>query len=595
VTPVLSLLLACSGSSDTVVRSGTLPFPDAGYVVDGHLALSPDDFETPWDGTPVDTDRVAWRTGFSSVQTTVFQFEAALDGASLPGPDEGATDGSVQLWDLTDGVPLPCFAEVDLYPDNPEVPTMLVRPLVPMPVGHRVAVVVTTAVRTSAGTALEAVDWWAAAVAGEPTEGFDADHTRDLAAELEALGLSDVAVAVDYPIGDGTAPTRHLTETVSIPGSWRFDRTWTEGLPEGAWQALEGSFSTDDWLVDDGAFDLDDLGIPALQGTTDAELYVYFPESVRDAAPGTVPVWIFGHGIFSHPENYLGADDDPSRVADLANRAGAIVVGTTWRGLTQADILVPVLVGNDFGRLPELSDKLAQGVANTVALARLLAEGELLDDPVFEGLPRRDGLRYYGISLGGIEGAVLMASTDLVQHGVLHVGGGAFSTLLERSSHWTTFEPLLEDGTASPAARQVLYSASQLYWDVADPAGWVDDLVGRSLIWQESVGDEQVPNLTTELMARAMGATLLEPAATAPFGIESGVPVSGPALVQFDPQVALPAPGNRPAEVSGAHGAPRLWDGTTAQTLRFLEADDPGVIVHLCGGSVCAADNPGAL
>jgi hypothetical protein len=595
VITILTLFFACSGSADVVVRSGALPFPDAGDVVDGHLALSPEDFEIPYDGTPVDTEHVAWRTGFSRVQTTVFQFDLALDPASLPGLADGDQAGSVQIWDLTDGVRLPCFAETDLYPNNNEVPTLLVRPLAVMPLGHRIAVAVTTDVRTLDGQSLVPVDWWAAAVAGEPTQGFDADHVRELAQNLTDLGLGELAVAVDYPIGDGTQTTRHLLETAALPTEWIFDRTWTAGLPEGAWQTLEGSFTVDTWLVDDVSFALDSEGLPIAQGTEEADLYVYFPESIRDAEPGTVPVWIFGHGIFSHPENYLGAEEDPSRVADLANRAGAIVVGTAWRGLTQRDILTPVVVGGDFGRLPELTDKLAQGVSNTVALARLLVEGDLLDDPLFEGLPARDGLRYYGISLGGIQGAVLMASTDLIDHAVLHVGGSSWSTLLERSSQWTAFEPLLVDGVASAAARQKLYAASQLYWDQADPANYVEGLQGRSILWQVSMGDEQVPNLTSELLIRSVGGTLLEPNASEPFGIARSDQVGVPAMVQFDPQVASPEPGNRPAAVTGAHSNPRLWDGTTAQTLRFLDADDPGVVIHACGEEVCSESNPGSL
>jgi hypothetical protein len=53
----LTLLVACSGSGDVVSRSGNLPFPDAGDVVDGLLAPSPARFETTWDGTTAQTLR----------------------------------------------------------------------------------------------------------------------------------------------------------------------------------------------------------------------------------------------------------------------------------------------------------------------------------------------------------------------------------------------------------------------------------------------------------------------------------------------------------------------------------------------------------
>ena len=190
--------------------------------------------------------------------------------------------------------------------------------------------------------------------------------------------------------------------------------------------------------------------------------------------------------------------------------------------MTRDDLTTPVAVGNDFGRIPELTDKLQQGVANTVALVRLIAEGGLLDDPVFMGLADPDTLRYYGISLGGIEGAVLLANTDLLPHAVFHVGGSSWSTMLERSSNWVTFEALMEDAVPSPSDRQLLYAASQLFWDAADPANYAGDLMGRSVLWQESLGDEQVPNLTTRLLTNAAGAVLLEPAVDSFTGSATG-------------------------------------------------------------------------
>ena len=104
--------------------------------------------------------------------------------------------------------------------------------------------------------------------------------------------------------------------------------------------------------------------------------------------------------------------------------------------MTYTDILTAVNVGNDLARIPELSNKLAQGVANNVALTRLILEGDLLDDPVFQGVADTSQVFYYGISLGGIQGATMMANNPYIEHGVLHVGGGVWSTLLERSSHW---------------------------------------------------------------------------------------------------------------------------------------------------------------
>lgn len=602
--PVLVVVLglcACKPKEPEVFRDPLWPFPNAELIDEGgHLAIPAGALPYAIDGTPVPVERLAWRTGFSVVQTSVVDVGVALDPSSLPGLDAIGTAGSVQMWDLTAGERIPCFAEIDAYPENLEIPVLIVRPSAPMTPGHRVAVAVTTDVRTAAGEPLAPLDWFAAALDGDPVGGIEGreDHYVELADELAALGVGELAVAWDFPIGDGTAPMREVAANTGVPTSFTIDDVRTSDtadLPDGMWMRMKGTYTTDDWLVDEGAFAYAADGVPVRQGETEAELYIYVPESARDAEPGTVPVWIFGHGIFSRPDDYLNSGDDEKGTVDLMNRAGVIIVATKWRGLTYTDLPTAIGVGNDFGRIPELTDKLVQGVGNTIALSRLVLEGGLGDAPELQGLPDTSDLRYMGISLGGIEGAVFMANTTTVPHAVLHVGGSAWSTMLERSSNWKQFETLVSYGVPSPRDRQLLYAASQLFWDEADPASYAADLRDRSVLWQESIGDEQVPNLTTELMARGVGATLVTPSVTTPWGLEtSALPVTAPALVQYDPEVPLPPPTNRPAEVTKAHDNPRLWEGMKLQTMRFLDADDPGVIAHYCGDSPCSASNQGA-
>lgn len=604
--PTLALLLACRGPGKIVdsgapgpptPRPAAWPFPNAELIDStGHVALPAD---LPAAATPLPTQHVAWRTGFSPAQTTVFRFGDWIDPASLPGPDDLALAGSVQLWDLTTGDRHPAWAELDAWPDNPDPPVLLVRPAAPLPVGHRIAAVVGTGVRTRDGDPLPVADWYGHLLAGEEPPGLEgrAAHYQELDATLDALGAPPRVVAVDFPIGDPTAPVRHIAARVGAPVAHTIDKRLdadAHDLPAQTWRRLEGTFTTDSWLEDDLAFDLDADGIPADQGHVEAELYVHVPASVRDAAPGTAPVWLFGHGIFASPAAYMSMDDDPSGVLDLADRAGAIVVATTWRGLTSSDLLTAVNVGNDFGRLPELTDKLAQGVANNIALSRLVLEGDLLDDPDLEGKADPAALWYYGISLGGIEGAVMFANQDRIRHGVLHVGGAAWSTMLERSSNWAQFEPLVADGVPDPADRQLLFAVSQLFWDPADPASYTDDLRDKQLLWQVALHDEQVPNRTTELLARGVGLTAASPTPRDAWGIPStALPIDAPALTWFDPEAEPPPEANRPSPVTRAHSDPRLWDGAKLQTIRFLQADDPGVIEHFCGDAPCSATNPG--
>ena len=142
--------------------------------------------------------------------------------------------------------------------------------------------------------------------------------------------------------------------------------------------------------------------------------------------------------------------------------------------------------------------------------------------------------------------------------------------------------------------RQLLYSVSQLFWDGVDPGDYADDLQGRSVLWQESIGDDQVPNLTTEILARGVGAKLLQPSVTTPFGLETVTgPTQGPAMAQFDSEIGVPPPTNRPSADTATHETPRLWEGAKAQTLLFLDDEAPGTVQSFCGAEPCTAHNTG--
>ena len=133
---LFTLLLGCSPSenSDSLVERDVLwAVPsDALLDTDGHVDLPVERLPHPIGGTAIPVERLSWRTGFSPVQTTVFFPTEWLDSDSLPVIEDAAEAGSVQIWDLDEGARIPCFAEVDIFPQDEEIPTLLVRPLVPM-------------------------------------------------------------------------------------------------------------------------------------------------------------------------------------------------------------------------------------------------------------------------------------------------------------------------------------------------------------------------------------------------------------------------------------------------------------------------------
>ncbi len=584
-------LLACTPMEEPSVESpvGALglgrnnPFPSVELVADGQVALEAGDLPVAAEGQDWDFTPFNLRTGFSVAQPSIVMFEQPIDEASVGGQEQVGIDGSVRMVDLDSGAAIPCFAELDAADDAilTGERTLIVRPMMAMTPGHTVAVVVTSKV-TSGGAPLDL----------PPPEG----HYADLHAQLADLGYDDVSVAWDFPVGEGRALLDGVLGALPVPTAHSFTRTWTNTdespAPEGVWKQLEGSFTTANWLVDETHVELDASGAAVSQGTREAYLWVTIPEIVRDSGPYSIPVLIFGHGIMSEPDDYLGGEEDSEGVRALAEELGAIVIATKWTGLTGDDRLHALEVAADFARFHEVPEMLVQGVADTSALVKYVAEGDLLQDEVFASLADPTNIYYYGISLGGIEGSVMFANQSTIPRGVFHVGGAAWATMLERSAQWPPFDIVASREYPDPWDRQLLYAATQVLWDPVDPAAHADRLVGREMILQESMGDEQVPNLTTELLMRSVGATLATPSVSTPYGlVPTAMTTTAPTLVQYDPEVGYPDPVNRPGASSGAHSIPRSWPGCIQQSAQFLAAGD---VVHFCGEAACSASNPGS-
>ena len=627
------------GAAGLVDGSVINPFPSA-HVTGAsdsatgcRVAIPPGALPVGGDSDPIDVARFDRRDGFSPGQTSWWQPMVAIDPETLPSwqdPAESLASGAgVQLWDLDAGARLPGFAEVDAYPAQGEQQrAVLIRPLKAFPLGVRVAIVVTNAVRTPDGASVPATPAFAALRDGGEagvSDGVRA-HYDALLTRLEELGVSraDLVMAWDFPIGTAASITRpldHLLDAMraEVPLDPTFEPTLVVdavldadvGAPPaaGLWRELRAAaqlthylWDEDDGASDDehdsGVFRLDAEGLPIARGLDDAFLIAAVPDSVRSAAAGTVPVVVFGHGIFSAPQDYITHATDQNSSIELLNRIGAIGIGSEWRGLTERDRPDAVRVAVNLGRFPLLTDKMIQGVSNMAAVARL-TQTAFIDHAVFQAggggsLIDPSRILYFGISLGGIEGTTLLSLSEVLQTGVVHVPGSIWSTMLERSTHWNTFETFVFENLDLPWERQLIYAASQLYWDPVDPIVHAVNLGDRNVLMQISVGDEQVPNFTAEALARTAGLSQVPPGVSAVYGLGEGVVPSPPGssgYMQFDSQLGRPPVVNRPATSNyGAHTAIRHTDEVMTQVQAYFEAGAEGTIVDVCDGGPCLLD-----
>jgi len=573
------------------------PFPNAHLIGDdGTLDLSVDGFANA--GTPVPVERVNWRTGFSPGQFTVLRMPGAVEADFPSWDDPTPGEGSVLLLDATAGEWLPCMAELDAYPDARD-PGLLIRPLKAMEVGHQIIAVV----KTSVFPRPERFDKLIKGDDPPDDFGHNVDHYQSLMRTVEQMGVDgdEVALMWDFPIGDGTTPMTSALDQATTPGGFGFTRVRTsdngDTVSPSTYRSAEGSFDVDNF-IDDKTLDMAEDGSVSKIGSDTAYLYVNVPASVADAPAGSVPVVIYGHGLFSSPEFDLDNSVD-SALNLLADEGGFILVGTRWSGLDYESSFNALAVAADFGRAPELVDAAVQSQVNVATLADLLVNGDLLDDDVFLG---RDGqaladpstIGYFGVSAGGIMGGVFMANTDVVDAGVLHVGGAAWSTLLERSNNWTLFELSMVDSIPDAWDRQQLYSMSQLYWDTIDPISYIPQLSTKMVLVQESMGDDAVHNMATELLARSLDIPVMTPAHTPPVGMDTApadLPAGSSALTQFDSGRRPPPDENRPATSTGAHMTPMSWATTRAQAVDFIDPGSQGEVNHYCGADACTSAN----
>ena len=636
--PVLLLALACHpGSKDTgdatwgglLAEDPLLPWPSFHHLADDdgtatgvRLAIPEDLLPVPIDGTALDVARLNRRDGFSPAGTLVVLFpDHEVDPGSLPHQEDPSgsvlSTSTVQIIDLESGEREPLFAEMDAWPDSagPEERALLIRPLQAMAFGTRHAVVLTTALRQSDGSPLPPPERFAALRDGQdPPPGLEGwvDHYEDLFDRLEGEGIprEDLLLAWDFVVASQDNLTRPLDvvlegmrDATSEDPPWEISslQTSEEGAPINGhvWREVKGTFRLPTWVGDDLRFVLDGQGDPTAQGEADAPFTLVVPASLQGAPAGSAPVVVFGHGFLASPDFYLADENDGNDVLALLDRMGAIGVGLPWTGLSTSELIEALGAASDFGRLPIVTDRLTEAVARAEAVPRILHGGfgdaSFLQAAAGGSLVDPARTFWYGISLGSIEGAVVVANSDELHYAVLHVGGSVWSTMLERSCHWHMFETALVPTLPDPVDRQVLYAASQVLWDPADPINYAAALATHSVLSQESMGDDQVPNISTETLARSVGLPILVPAVEAPWGLDIATAPLGPdasALTQYDPGRGRNIPWNRPSDVTGAHEVIRLSQEVQDQIVTFLGEGTEGTIIHPCGDVPCMLEEP---
>lgn len=589
-----------------------LPFPSSRFLgfdedTETGFRVSFQASAMPANSKGVGIDPTYWNRndGFSPV-TPILAYFPKIDPVASKLVPQGAIEASLAddsvsvLIDLTDGVRVPHWVEIDQQAPDGEMALTIMRPAVALAEGHRFAVayrhlVDSRRLTIAPSPAFKAIRDGLSATSASAERALasrrpDVDKLLD---ELQGFGIrrEETTLAWDFVVASQPSlsgpllamrddmskrfglesPVYSVDEVIENPSE----------LPAGVGRIVRGIVQVPSYLQGDGgpgsAAKLNAKGGPAYSGKVIEVPYsCVLTKRQLGLATGTVELAIpvvYGHGL-------LGSHREVER-GDLAASAEAqnfMHCATDWLGMSEPDIPAAIGALGDLSKFGPMVDRMMQGILGQLALARALrhpkgfaqhpafqpcngpASAFCVQPPVstFAG----GAVFFDGNSQGGIMGAAATAVSNEWDRAVLGVPGMGYSMLLNRSTDWSTYSAVLKPAYPEPEVEQLLFGLMQMLWDRGEGSGYIhhltdDPLPGteeHQVLLEAAFGDHQVANVTTEIMARTVEMEVHEPAlaegrhpdAAPLYGLSpiSFYPARTSALFYWDSGTLAPPPGN---------------------------------------------------
>jgi hypothetical protein len=552
-----------------------LPFPSDFFLKSdptlpsGHRVVIPEAaLPVPVRGRgPLDFSRTVTSDGFSPGSQILAMLPGAIDGSSLAGyvprePEKALrsldADSPTVLVEVLTGRKVAHIAELDVRAPRPARQALIIRPLERLIAGETYAVGISS-LRDLSGSAIE------------PSPGFKALRDGTPSEDARLIAARETADAVLFPALAAAGKERSSLQlawafTVGSDQNLRGDLLRIRGLAMEAMRTTPPEIAIDSVEFDTSPrvarlirgritvplfLESSELaaaiyrgadGRAAQNGTTEVPFVAVIPNSVV-AGGSPARLLQFGHGFF-------GSSDEATEgyVTEFADRFGFVVIAMNWWGMSTDDL--PALIRdilNDTSLALRFTDRVHQAMVNLMAIAGARAALAELEPFRVDGNALVDPSQVYfqGISQGHILGATYAAISPDIQKAVLTSGGANFSTLMFRARPFLGFLGIIASAVPDALDQQKFATLSQFVFDRIDPYTYSAFLLGndldgsrmnRQILMQMGVGDSEVPNLGSELHARAAGLQVLQPS-----------PVATPPLMSI-------------AEGSGAESAFALYD-----------------------------------
>jgi hypothetical protein len=509
---------------------GVLPVNNKG------IALNPAPFNT--------------EDGFSPASQILVYFAQGVTPTSLPSQNNLSastlTTSPIQILNFNTGARVPLFAEVDANASSIQEQALIIRPMIRLDTSTHYVVVILNSVKDQNGKPLNAPIPFVYLRDKIPTdnnivEGIRA-HYEQLFSFLSSQGINrnNIVLAWDFTTASDQFLTSHLLSmrdqalelitTTGINYTFTTVNTFTPASSLGSYnpylyKELIGTFSAPTFLDANGYLVTDGTrGLPKYAGQGGYPIVVHIPACITNTTL-PIPIMIYGHGLFGSAQGEMDTDYQES----LINKLCMVQIGTNWIGLSVDDISNAALAMSNFNKLPLITDRLQQAQINVVIMTKL-ALGALRNDQelLYNGHAIiGDQIYYYGISDGGIQGATFMSIDPDITKGVLGVPGSTWSIMIQRNPEYNMLEQLFAPAYPNELDRIKLLSLSQFNWDFTDPITFAPHTImnplpntpKKQILIQAGINDSEVTNIATNILARTMGLTGLQPLPVPVYGI----------------------------------------------------------------------------
>lgn len=583
------------------------------------LSYSADNFWSPDGALPIDPAMFNVYDGAPPIGQAIVNLGADVHPDFLWGHGEAAAsvaDGAaIVMLNVDTGERVPLLTEMDQNQRDLAYDgrwALILRPVAPLDFGGHYVVALTDALTDADGAAFTSPDAFVALRDGRVTDSEVVEGMRDryegLFSALEAAGTprEGLLLAWDFVVASQDAvlgpilSMREQTLALAASDGFAYTITSVETDPNANTHLLvKGTFTPPDFLDEDNTLVLESNAAQLQAGDDSYPFTMIVPPSALGGEPA--PLVVFGHGIFGSGDTYLDGWVGENYIQPLANTNGAVVVATDWIGLSEGDIdLIIAEVVPDLSRIQLVTDRLAQSLVNNLALTELALADLQYDEALgLDGAELLSGeVYYYGVSLGGVQGSSFTSLSPRVTRAVVAVPGASWSNMIQRSTQFESIETLVDALYPDPLSQLMFVSLFQTYFDRSDPVNlgrlMQDDPVygkiERTVVLQEAIGDCQVPNMATEILARTLGASVLEIAYEDVWGLDtvaspagSGVYLTQIAVPDLLDAYTPPDQNTLPETDNGTHGEATITDAAFEQMLTVLAT---GEAVHTCDG-VC--------